>query len=389
MAIYDIIMFFVNRGSQVLELVNAVVDAVSAIASGAVGGAAKLVENALAKAVPVVIGFLASLLGIGGLAKKVEKIIGKIRERIDQAIDKVLLKAKGLFKGKKGKGNKDGKFTKKDRKAGLAAFEKTEKAFAKDGTIDHRSAGKVAKRVKRNHPVFRSISVVDGGNSWDYKYVFRNIKKTSNKKQEEPKEMEKVKVPFNIRTRKFKPTSFRGQLRQQERGINAMKMSDWYANRNQFLITKASKGSGRSDDSAKDQRRFREIIRARIVEQRLNKAIDKGESKEKSLKEAEAFADAWMSKNAALHGPDQIAGGGRTVIDTGSIDVKDINNSSEFKTFKARTGLVGMGNTRINSSIGSQWKKRIKYIDDEVKKSKYNAHRKGLNMNVSLEGIEI
>ncbi|NEO40247.1 MAG: DUF4157 domain-containing protein [Moorea sp. SIOASIH] len=97
MAIYDIIMFFVNRGSQVLELVNAVVDAVSAIASGAVGGAAKLVENALAKAVPVVIGFLASLLGIGGLAKKVENIIGKIRERIDQAIDKVLLKAKGLF----------------------------------------------------------------------------------------------------------------------------------------------------------------------------------------------------------------------------------------------------------------------------------------------------
>ncbi|WP_287267018.1 DUF4157 domain-containing protein [Moorena sp. SIO3A2] len=103
MAIYDIIMFFVNRGSQVLELVNAVVDAVSAIASGAVGGAAKLVENALAKAVPVVIGFLASLLGIGGLAKKVEKIIGKIRERIDQAIDKVLLKAKGLLgKAKKG-----------------------------------------------------------------------------------------------------------------------------------------------------------------------------------------------------------------------------------------------------------------------------------------------
>ena len=107
MAIYDIIMFFVNRGSQVLELVNSVVDAVAAIASGAVGGAAKLVENALSRALPVVIGFLASLLGIGGLAKKVEKIIGRIRQRIDKAIDKVLLKAKGLFKGKKGKGNKE------------------------------------------------------------------------------------------------------------------------------------------------------------------------------------------------------------------------------------------------------------------------------------------
>ncbi|AFY57584.1 hypothetical protein Riv7116_5188 [Rivularia sp. PCC 7116] len=106
MAIYDIIRFFVNRGKQVLELVNAVVDAVVKIASGAVSGAAKLVENALAKAVPVVIGFLASLLGISGLAKKVEKIVGKIRERIDKAIDKVLLKAEGLFKGEKGKKNK-------------------------------------------------------------------------------------------------------------------------------------------------------------------------------------------------------------------------------------------------------------------------------------------
>ncbi len=109
MAIYDIIMFFVNRGSQVLELVNSIVDAVAAIASGAVGGAAKLVENALSRALPVVIGFMASLLGVGGLAKKVEKIIGRIRQRIDKAIDKILLKAKKLFKGKKGKGNKEEK----------------------------------------------------------------------------------------------------------------------------------------------------------------------------------------------------------------------------------------------------------------------------------------
>ena len=103
MAIYDIVMFFVNQGSQVVELVSAVTDAVVAIASGAVGGAAKLVENALAKSLPVVIGFLASLLGIGDLAKKVQGIVGKIRQRIDLAIDKVLQKAKKLLmKGKKG-----------------------------------------------------------------------------------------------------------------------------------------------------------------------------------------------------------------------------------------------------------------------------------------------
>jgi hypothetical protein len=93
----------------VVELVNAVIEAITAIASGAVGGAAKLVENALARSLPVVIGFLASLLGVSGLAKKVQNIVKKIRSRIDKAIDKVLKKAKGLFKGKKNKGNKDKK----------------------------------------------------------------------------------------------------------------------------------------------------------------------------------------------------------------------------------------------------------------------------------------
>ncbi len=129
MAIYDIIMFFVNRGSQVLELVNSVVDAVAAIASGAVGGAAKLVENALSRALPVVIGFLASLLGIGGLAKKVEKIIGRIRQRIDKAIDKVLLKAKKAF----------GKLRRKGKAAmgKLIEFWKVKKRFKTKSGISH------------------------------------------------------------------------------------------------------------------------------------------------------------------------------------------------------------------------------------------------------------
>ena len=97
-AIYDIVMFFVDRGSQILQLVNSVVDAVAAIAKGAIGGAAKLVETTLVRILPLAIGFLASLLGLSGLAKKVEAIIGKIRKRVDRAIDKLLLKAKALWK---------------------------------------------------------------------------------------------------------------------------------------------------------------------------------------------------------------------------------------------------------------------------------------------------
>lgn len=69
------------------------------IAIGNVSAVAKSIENALGKAVPVLIGFLASLLGIGGLADKVLNVIRKIRQRIENAIVKFWT----FVKGKAGK----------------------------------------------------------------------------------------------------------------------------------------------------------------------------------------------------------------------------------------------------------------------------------------------
>ena len=91
--IYDVIMFFIERGSQIVELVNAVMESVTAIASGAVDGAAKLIENALSTALPVVISFMASLLGLGGISEKIQDIIGKVKEPIDKAIDWLIAQA--------------------------------------------------------------------------------------------------------------------------------------------------------------------------------------------------------------------------------------------------------------------------------------------------------
>jgi len=48
-----------------------------------------MVENALAKAIPVAISFLASLLGLGGISKKVREIIEAVRGKIDNALDAV------------------------------------------------------------------------------------------------------------------------------------------------------------------------------------------------------------------------------------------------------------------------------------------------------------
>ncbi|MFP4101711.1 eCIS core domain-containing protein [Coleofasciculus sp.] len=115
--IYDIIMFFIERGSQIVELVNAVMESVTAIANGALGGAAKLIENALSKALPVVISFMASLLGLGGISKKIQEIIQTVKGPIDKAIGWLISQAvkfakkigKKLGFGKdKGKGKKEG-----------------------------------------------------------------------------------------------------------------------------------------------------------------------------------------------------------------------------------------------------------------------------------------
>ncbi|MGB3465565.1 MAG: hypothetical protein WBA74_09855 [Cyclobacteriaceae bacterium] len=97
MMIIDIARFFIERAAQIIELVSAFVDGIRALANGDVSAVAKAVEKALVKAIPVLIGFLASLVGISGLTGKVQKIIKKVRGKIDRAINKVIKKAKKAF----------------------------------------------------------------------------------------------------------------------------------------------------------------------------------------------------------------------------------------------------------------------------------------------------
>ncbi|HUM71281.1 MAG TPA: HNH endonuclease domain-containing protein, partial [Chloroflexota bacterium] len=88
--IYDVVMFFIERGSQIMSLVNAIIDSIASIASGNIGAAANFIEQALAKAIPVAISFLSSLLGLGNISEKVQEIIQAVRTAVDGAIDKVL-----------------------------------------------------------------------------------------------------------------------------------------------------------------------------------------------------------------------------------------------------------------------------------------------------------
>ncbi|SFY43713.1 Rossmann-like fold-containing protein, partial [Streptomyces atratus] len=100
--IIDIVTFIVNQGAQIVEFVNAVLDAVIAIANGGSAGVPKMVEAALAASVPLLIGFLASLLGIGSLANKVKSAFHAVSKPVNRAIDKIVdfivKRAKNLLK---------------------------------------------------------------------------------------------------------------------------------------------------------------------------------------------------------------------------------------------------------------------------------------------------
>jgi len=96
--IIDIVTFIIERGAQIIEFVNAVLDAVIAIAGGGAGGVPGLIEAALAKSIPVLIGALAAILGIGGIATKVKSFFQALSKPVMKAVDWVVGKIVALGK---------------------------------------------------------------------------------------------------------------------------------------------------------------------------------------------------------------------------------------------------------------------------------------------------
>ena len=82
-----------------------------------------------------------------------------------------------------------------------------------------------------------------------------------------------------------------------------------------------------------------------------------------SKEQAKIKAQEWMDTQAALHNPDQIAGGNALNIGR-------------------------MGDKAINSSIGSQWKYRIDVVDEQIQamaKNMTDSERKNTYLNVKLK----
>jgi hypothetical protein len=92
-AIYKAIQSFIEQLRAMLEILNNFVNGIAEIAAGNVKVAADYLEGAMARGIPVLIGFLANQLSLGDIGKKLAEIIGKIREKVTEGIDWLVAKA--------------------------------------------------------------------------------------------------------------------------------------------------------------------------------------------------------------------------------------------------------------------------------------------------------
>ncbi|MBC2364603.1 polymorphic toxin type 15 domain-containing protein [Listeria booriae] len=205
----------------------------------------------------------------------------------------------------------------------LSPFDQNEAAaFTALTFIPFGKLGKVAKAIKT------SIRTDE------FKFLFEGvdeIKQAENAskatKMAKFMKLDRIEVTFK-RNPKHDPEEFARQLADQEKGMNELTVSEYLANREKYL----AQGRAIEGDAAQKLAR-QETLKDKVAELRKQGL---------SRIEAQKKADEWMKMQAALHNPDQIAGG------------NPLN-------------IGGLGDRKVNSSIGSQWKYRIEVVDEQIR----------------------
>lgn len=89
-AIYNAIQSFVEYFVPMLRIVNNYFEMLGSVARGAIGPAATFLEGILANSIPIIIGFLANQFGFQRIGEHIRGAITDIRERIDNAILRII-----------------------------------------------------------------------------------------------------------------------------------------------------------------------------------------------------------------------------------------------------------------------------------------------------------
>jgi len=338
-SIYDTIMVFVQKISQIIQVVKGFVDSIVAIAQGVITAAAQRVESTLARLLSLAINFLAGFAGLGKVADKVMEVIKKIRAPIDKALDALINWIVTIAK----------KLGKLAAQAGVPQDPKERLRLGLDAaTAAVNTLRGPAVPVALIVPLLAAIKVryglkvlqpIEKDGDWWIEAVVNppDQKKTQKKKGSagEIKPMPQVAVEFFCNTLKYDLGEYRGQLKGQESGLNALPVDKWKENRDNYETY------GRPAEAGAAQEAARELYRQELR--------DQGKSEPAIALE--------MAKLAALHEPDMIAGGKIT--------------------------LKKLGSRFINSSIGSQWRTKVRILDEAVK-AVPESERPNLRMNVKL-----
>ncbi len=176
-----------------------------------------------------------------------------------------------------------------------------------------------------------------------------------NKEEETPEIMEPPVVITFTCPPGVDPKEFARQLKGQERGINSQTIAQNMKNRKDYQNRKDVTGDGRDPEAAKAQK----IARDKAFQSRIKRNMEKLNM---SYADAKKEAEDWMKKQAALHNPDQIAGGDPAKVSR-------------------------IGDASVNSSIGGQWKQKVKELQqavDEFSKNYTADELEKIKMNVKL-----
>lgn len=144
--------------------------------------------------------------------------------------------------------------------------------------------------------------------------------------------IKEIEVNFN-RNVKHDSEEFARQLKDQEKGMNELTVDEYQKNRERYIA------EGRAIEGNVAQQTAREEAFSDKVAELMSNG--------KSFDEAEKEAKEWLNTQAAIHNPNQIAGGKPDQVD-------------------------GMGHKGINSSIGSQWRYRIDVVDEQIREMAKN-----------------
>lgn len=164
---------------------------------------------------------------------------------------------------------------------------------------------------------------------------------------DEIKRIDEIEVAFNYNS-KYDETEFARQLADQQKGMNKLTVQEYLDNRQKYIE------QGRAIESNAAQQAAREKAFVDKVDELQDAGL--------SLKEAEEQAQKCLDTQAALHNPDQVAGG-------------------------YASNVSGVGDKCVNFSIGSQWRYRIDDVDAQIQKmaeSMSEAERNSTYLNINM-----